>query len=585
MTGRIMQYLAILVCAVCVVPVPASAATITTEVSADRITLNDRLELTISITGPDARKAGVPQLKTMPGFAVVGTSTSTEYQFINGKSSILVAYIYTLTPRSVGVHDVGAATVTIDGKSFSTEPRKVEVVAGTAQPQAQTGDVKVTGGSGDADLFIRTNVDNREPYVGEQVTLTFELYNRLPIWGDTEYDPPSTTGFWAVDLPKITPSTQNANNRVYKYNAVKTALFPTTSGPLTIGPAKLTYTTGGFFTAPQTKTLATKPITVRAKPLPDVGKPVDFSGAVGQYKISASMDKETARAGDVVTVKVTVSGEGNLDMLTSLSTPDLSAFKTYDPKVTSKALNSGFTIGGEKVWEYVLVPKFSGTVTIKPFVVTFFNPKSGKYQSASTAPIELKVTPGDVSAAENTTPGGERNTVETIANDIRFIKPDLQLLENRDRQLIKNPLFYLSYVVSLALFATAFVFKRRRDAIERDTGLRRKLAAWKNTQRLFDLAEQDLSRNETAAFCGHLSEALVKFIGDRLTIDTGALTCGAIEDCLKQRGVDPVLAEKIRKTLELADFVRFSSSAAGRDVQDKLLADAREIVQTLRETI
>lgn len=587
MTGNMPRHIMMLVLAVCILAGAASvpAATITTGVSVDRITLNDRIELTISITGPDARKAGAPQLRAMSGFAVVGTSTSTEYQFINGKSSILVAYIYTLSPRSVGVHEVGAATVTIDGKSYSTEPRKVEVVAGAAQPQAQAGDTKVAGGSGDSDLFIRTNVDNREPYVGEQVTLSFELYNRLPIWGDTEYDPPSTTGFWAVDLPKITPSTQSVHNRVYKYNAVKTALFPTTSGTLTIGPAKLTYTSGGLFNAPQTKTLATKPITVRVKSLPDAGKPMDFSGAVGQYVIVASADRETARVGDVITVKVTVSGEGNLDMLTSLSVPDLSAFKTYDPKVTNKTLNSGFTLGGEKTWEYVLVPKFSGTVTVKPFIVTFFNPKAGKYQSASTDPMELKITPGDASSAESAVSGDQRNAVETIASDIRFIKSDLRVLENRDRQLVTNPLFYLSYVVPLAMFAAAVVFKRRRDAIERDTGLRRKLTAWKNAQRLLDLADGDLSRNDTAAFCGHLSEALVRFVGDRLTIDTGSLTCGAIEDCLRRRGVDPDLAEKIRKTLELADFVRFSSSAAGRDVQDRLLADARAIVQTLKETI
>ncbi len=587
MTGRTARYILACVLLACVLasPVRAAAATITAQVSAERITLNDRVELTITISGPDARKAGAPQLRAMPGFAVVGTQTSTEYQFINGKSSTLVAYIYTLSPRSVGVHEVGAATVVVDGRSFSAEPRKVEVTAVAGQPQAQAGGGTATGGSGDADLFIRTSVDTNQPYVGEQVTLTFELFNRLPIWGDTEYDPPSTTGFWAVDLPKITPSTQNANSRTYKHNAVKTALFPTTSGTLTIGPAKLTYTTGGFFSAPQTRTLATKPITVRVKSLPDAGKPVDFSGAVGQYKISASADKEIAKVGDVVTVKVTVSGEGNLDMLTSLSAPDLSAFKTYDPKVENKALNSGFTLGGEKIWEYVLVPKFSGTTTIKPFTVTFFNPKTGTYQSASTGPIDLKVTPGEASAADVKTSGDERNAVETIASDIRFIKPDHLMLENVDRQLATNPLFYFSYIIPLGLFAAAVVLKRRRDAIERDTGLRRKLSAWKNAQRLFDLAGEDLSRNETAAFCGHVSEALVRFIGDRLTLDTGSLTSGAIEDSLRRRGVDPDLAEKIRKTLELADFVRFSSSAAGREVQDRLLADARAIVQTLKDTI
>jgi hypothetical protein len=565
---------------------PAANITVTSEVSADRITLNDRLELTVTVTGPDARKAGSPQLKPMQGFTVVGTHTSTEYQFINGKSSTLVSYTYTLAPRTTGVYEVGGATVTVDGSAFTAEPKKVEVTAGTAAQVRSSPDAgTATGESGDADIFIRTTVNNRQPYVGEQIILTFELYNRLTIWGDTEYEPPSTTGFWAVELPKIAPSTQKANNRMYKHNEVKTALFPTTSGTLTIGPAKLTYTTGGFFSAQQTRTLAAKPITVRVKPLPNTGKPPDFSGAVGSFKISAQPNKETARVGDVITVTVTVNGEGNLDMLTAVKTPDFSTFKTYDPKVATKILNSGFTVGGAKIWEYLLMPKFSGTTTLQPFSLSFFNPKTGKYNTVTTPPITFHITPGEVTAADAGSGSDTRNMVETIANDIRFIKPDRSVLASSSRKLYENSMFYLAYAVPLCAFAAAFALKRRRDAIERDSGLRRKLNSWKEAQRKLEQAVHALNSDETVEFCGHLSEAVVRFIGDRLNTDTGALTTGAIEEILIENGVLPELAEKVRKTLELSDFVRFSSTAAGNELPRTLLHDARDILQSLRETL
>ncbi len=568
----------------------AADVTVNAMVSAETVSLNDRMELTITISGPDARKADAPKLDPMDGFHVVGTQQSTEYQFINGRSSTIVTYVYVLTPRSLGKQSVGGAQVNVGGQVFTTQPKTVEVVAGatTPAPRQQTAPDagKVEGGSGNADIFIRTTVDNRQPYVGEQITLTFELFNRLTLWGDTEYDPASTTGFWAVDLPKITPSTQVANNRMYKYNAVKTALFPTTAGELTIGPASLTYTTGGFFSPQETRTIRTRSITVRAKPLPEEGKPAGFSGAVGKFTMSAVADKASLSAGDVVKVTVTVSGEGNLDLLTELTVPDFSSFRAYDPKVSSQVLNSGFTVSGAKIWEYVLMPKAAGTITLQPFSLSFFNPKDARYQTIRTEPISLSVTPGDPAVSSS---GGvvveSRNTVEAVASDINFIKPDKTALASVDRRLYGNPLFAFFYLLPAGLFAAALVIKRKRDAIERNSGLKRRLNAWKKAQPRLEQATRAENAGNPAEFCGHLSEALVRFIGDSLNLDTGALTAAAIEDRLKNAGASPEVAERVRKALELCDFLRFSSTGADPELRRKLLAETQDILTILRETI
>jgi hypothetical protein len=562
--------------------------TVSSSVSAGQVSLNDRLELTISITGPDARKADSPKLDPMPGFHVMGTQQSTEFRFINGKSSTLISYTYTLAPRTIGTHDVGGATVTVGGQAFTTRATKVEVTV-SSQPAPQSPSTpdegKVEGGSGNADIFVRTEVDNRQPFVGEQTTLTFDLYSRLTLWGDTEYGPPSTTGFWTVDLPKITPSTRMANNRMYKYNAMKTALFPTTAGTLTIGPATLTYTTGGFFSPQETRTLKTRPITIRVKALPEEGKPAGFTGAVGNFRIGSTVDKETLRAGDVVTITVTVSGEGNLDLLTELTTPDLSAFKAYDPKVTTQVLNSGFVVGGAKIWQYVLMPKLPGTMVLSPFTLSFFNPKSGKYQNVSTSPVTLRVTPGDPSLAAGGKTESARNTVDTVARDINFIKPDKDTLASKDSQLYHNPVFFLLYCLPMGIFAASIIIKRRHDAIERDRGLKRKVNAWRHAQKRIEQASRAEGAGNPTEFCGHLSESVVRFIGDRLDVDAGALTAGEIEERLQRAGVAPDSAARIRRTLELCDFARFSSTGSDPGLRQKLLDDTKEMLAILRDTI
>ncbi len=568
--------------------VPGSETTVVSTVSAEQVSMNDRLELTIVIAGPDARKAAAPKLDPMPGFHIVGSQQSTEYQFSDGKSTTLITYIYELMPRNMGTHKVGGASVAIGGRVLTTQESTVRVVANSPAPSPSRplDDLGQAGkASGGDDIFIRTMVDNRKPYVGEQITLTFELFNRLALWGDTEYNPPSTTGFWKVDLPRITPSTRNIKNMIYKHNAIKTALFPTTAGRLEIGPASLMYTTGGFFNPRETKTLVTAPITIQANPLPENDKPADFRGAVGNFRIKSESDKSTLRAGDVATIVVTVSGEGNLDLLASVTEPDFSAFRTYEPKITTQILNSGFTVGGAKVWEYVLMPRSPGAITLRPFSLPYFNPKTGKYHTVSAEPITLVVTPGDPALASGGNARDTRGREEKIADDINYIKPDKRTLASVDRRLYLNPLFSFFYLFPGVIFAAALIIKRRHDAIERNSGLKRKLNAWRNARERLDKAVRAESEGGSAEFRGYLSEAVVRFIGDRLNTDAGALTTTALEGLLRNAGVPPETAARVRKMLEMCDFVRFSSAGTGPDIRKALLADAREILTTLRDMI
>jgi len=548
-------------------------------VSPTKASINSYLTLRITISGTDARKAGRPILKNTPDFDVRSRGQSTQYRFINGQSSYDITYTYTLIPKKTGIFEIGGAAVSDGSINYGAKETKVEIVA--AMPDERSTQ-RSSATEANENIFIKTHVDNEKPYVGQQITLTFELYNRLTLWGDTNYEPPSTTGFWAVGLPKIAPATKVMGNRLFQYNAIKTALFPTTSGELTIGPAALTYNTGGFFSSQRSRVLRSKEITIDAQPLPVNGKPANFSGAVGNYTISAAADITSIKVGDVVTVTVTVAGTGNLDLITSLNSPDISAFKSYDPKVSETITNSGFVVGGGKTWEYILMPKSEGKLSIGPFTLSFFNPDDRSYHTLSTEEINLTVAPGEAAALDQLPGSSRRNAIQNISNDIHYIKPYKSILKSTDKKVFTNVFFYLLYILPVSVFSAVFIIKRKRDEIERNTGLKRKLNAWKKSQKHMNDASLLKDSGDREAFYGKLSEALTGFIGDSINIDTGALTADVLDEILRDHNVGPELAEQTRKTLELCDFFRFSSTGSGHEMQDKLLNETHDILEKLR---
>lgn len=593
MTGNPIMSVAVLIflmLSACGMSTSYADIAVTSTVTPGKVSLNDYVEVTISVSGTDARKASAPVLDATPEFINLGVSTEMQTSIVNFDITITRRYIYTFKPTKIGTYKLGGATVKVGGTDYRTNPQNVEVLAGGTPPQQgqpapgrNDGSGSQSGQNGDGNIFIESFVDNREPYVGEQITHTFELYYRLALIHDTEYSPPSTTGFWSVDLPSIDPSTKVVNGSIYNYTAIKKALFPTTSGELTIGQTVLKYAEGGFLSPSRARMLIAEPITLNVKPLPVKGKPADFTGAVGSFTVASECDKTTVKVGDVVTVKVTVTGKGNLDLISILNTPNFSAFKTYDPRVSSSLLNSGFVVGGAKTWEYVLSPRYQGEITLEPFSLSFFDPADESYRTISTEPVVLKVIPGDATAFSRSTREISQSAFENIASDIRYLKPEKKLLGDAKRRIYTNPFFYLIYILSGGIFATAFMVKRRHDSIERNTGLKRRLTAWKTAQKLIAEADKLSPDASMGKFSGKLTDAVTGYIGDMLNIGASSLTTSSIEQTLADKGVSAEIATRVRRMLELSDFVRFSSDAASTGMHKNLLDETRDILDTLKD--
>ncbi|HDY90061.1 MAG TPA: protein BatD [bacterium] len=592
MTGKkIFPILCLLLTAISVNTVYGNEIELTSVVNSTKISLNDRLILSVTVSGSGFGNIGDPMLAPIPDFTISGTSSSTKYNILSGTMSFSKTFTYVLIPKRVGAFSVGAVSIKAGRKNITAPATKVEVVRG-AVPQAQTGpktqtipDTQSSQIKGNKNIFINTFVDRKEPYVGEQITYTFELYNRISL-AKPEYEPPSTTGFWQAELPQIPDSYKNKDGRTYNYHVIKTALFPTTSGELTLGPASLYYSARrGIFSFGDRYKLQSDPIIIKAKNLPKKGEPRDYNGAVGNFNISSSVENKTVKAGDVITLRVSVTGRGNLDLITSINEPDLTAFKMYDPKVSEKISNSGFVLGGSKTWEYIIIPRQQGDVSIEPFSLPFFNPEDKSYHTVTTQTIELKVVQGDAIAFGETDDNNLRDSISKIAPDIRYIKPDKKILKSISKYWYSSMFFYLLYILPLAAFITSIFVKKRQDEIERNTGLKRKLNAWKNAQKRLDNASEVLKTGDIKGFCGKLHESITFYIGDMLNVDTGTLTSTGLEKIMKNNGISPELAERISKTLEMCDFVRFASVETGTGTHESILNDTRDIISKLRETL
>ena len=372
------------------------------------------------------------QAPTFEGFNVVGgpfTSTSSSIQVVNGSvtRSTSNSYTYALQASREGTFLIGAASVTIDGKKVSSEPYEIKVLpddgsyassgggASSSQGQARqnTSDPQVSG----KDLFLRCIPSKKSVCVGDQIVLTYKLYTKVPVSSVSVSKMPSYAGFWTKDISdnsgKLKQASETVNGIEYTTAEIqKVVIVPQRSGTLTIDPMSMeciaqirtersnrrsmdpfeAFFNDPFFSNNITnvqKELSSQSLSIDVKSLPENGKPDSFAGAVGNFKFTSSIDKEELSTNEAVTITLTVSGTGNIELLQMPEPVFPPDFEVYDPKITTStdATSQGMT--GTKKAEYLAIPRRAGTFNIQPVEFTFFNPNSQTYQTLLSEPYEL----------------------------------------------------------------------------------------------------------------------------------------------------------------------------------------------------
>ncbi len=556
--------------------------TINAEVSKTEVSSDEQLTLAVTVAGPDSNLPE-PHIPPLNDLSVYDSGRSQSLSIVNGQVSSSIVYTYVAIPRKTGKLVVPPISVTYQGRTVQTQPidimvRKGAPVAPGSPGRQAPGSAAAPSARGGKEFFVSADVDKKKAYVNEQLTLSVHVCTAADLLQGPQYDPPSLSGFLAEDLP---PPERQANmtvrGRPYHCWEIKTALFPAQAGRLTVGAARaqvvlvprLDDMSGDIFqrffqqgAGGRAVEDRSEPIVIAAEPLPEAGKPAGFSGSVGQYFLSAAVDRTRVKAGEAVNLTLTVTGQGNLKTVGAPTLPDLPSLRVFDT-VSSLSLDKrGDVVRGAKVFKTVLVPKVSGPVAIPPIRLDFFDPAARAYRHAESAPIRLEVAPGEggetASGPAASTPRG----VTAVSQDLRYLMaaPRRGTLTAALEALASAG--WLNAAPFLVFFgAFGWTEWKRREGLD-PAGARARSARRAAQERLRQARQVAADPGASAA---RLSEAFTGYLADKLGQPASGLTLKRAQELLRQRRPDAPaeLLDQVKELWDELDMRRFAPTAAG----------------------
>ncbi|HUG42206.1 MAG TPA: BatD family protein [Longimicrobiales bacterium] len=331
-----------------------------------------------------------------PGLELVGSRDYDQRQLrIPGGTRRFVTREFVLRGRAPGEFRVPAVDVLVQGRSYTAPSRVITV---TPPPPGLRG--PSTGGP-EGEVDLRAWLDTDTAYVGQQVTMEAEaLFSqsaRLRLRRAPEYEAPSPSGFWIDDLPdRRTSSTRIIDNQVYEVQGFRRAFFPLSAGRHAIPPARLEYEMRrGILYAPETFEVLSDSLRLVVLPIPDRGRPAEYTGAVGRYTVRASLEPGEIPAGEAVVLMVEVEGVGNVKALPPPRLPELDGVEVFPPSEEANTEVTDGEVGGRKRFSWVLIPRGAGTLEIPPIRYPYFEPDAGRFEMAEIDGLTLRVTPGN----------------------------------------------------------------------------------------------------------------------------------------------------------------------------------------------
>lgn len=570
------------------------AQSFTASVDKNPVAENERFEVSFTFEGSDISSIRNFTPPSFQNFRILGgPNQSTSMQIINGAVSASRTFSYILVPSSVGVFTIGSASIEFKGQVLKTEPLKITVVKGSPKPKEE----EVAGVSDSEiakNLFIRASVDKNRAYIGEQLTVTYKLYTRLNIAAQMSISKlPQYNGFWAEELETsrtLSFTTEVIDGKRYSVAVLKkAALFPTQVGKLEVTPFELTVPIeipkkrnpnniwDSFFDDPFRRgdiyqyNAKSNIVKIDVLPLPEENKPASFKGAVGKFDFSATIDKSKTKTNEPITLKLNISGVGNISLL---QPPDFelpAGFEKYEPK-TNDQINRLNKIGGVKTVEYLLIPRISGTREIKPILFSYFDPDVKRYIELKSNPFYLTIEQGDSAGSYYI---AQKEGIKQLGTDIRFIKTNFQDIKRREELLISKPVFWIATGLPLIAFIGLIGWKRKQDKLSGNIQLLKYQRAEKIAKSKFKKALKFLEAGNSEAYYSEIAQAFFGYLEDKLHIPKSQFTLDKAHSLLIEKGVDTQLADRMKAAGEKCEFIRFApnagASTAMKEFYDELL--------------
>ena len=504
-------------------------------------------------------------------------STSTSFQSINGQSSTTHAHSYTYTVRAMqeGKVTLGAASVKIGKETYRTEPRTIEAVKGEVPDQgsAASGGQRQSAGE---DLMLRMSVSKTRAVVGEPVIVTLKLYVQTSaISGFEDVRFPTFDGFWSqeIDAPQnIQFVRENYNGQVYNAALLRRyMLLPQQTGALTIDPSELVCllqiraeSTGprsifdDFFSSYQTirKRVTSDPVTVNVSALPS-GAPASFTGGVGSFRMTAGFVSDSVSAHEATSLRVEISGTGNINMVDAPKMQFPADFEAYDIRKTENI----------------------STGDIDPVEFTYYDVQAGRYRTLSSGPLRLKVGEGTRTDAAVIPSGVSKRSVESLGEDIRFISTTPHL-KKAGRMMVSSPAMLIIPIVIVLATAAVWVLLNRSIARRSDVAGTRNRKALKVARARLKNASVFLKQGLYSAFYEELHKALHGYISDKLMLPVADLTRERIGEELRSRGKDEAVIQALSDILDACEYARYAP-ASGSEAMEKHYEQAVKVISEI----
>ncbi len=517
---------------------------------------------------------------------------STSMQIINGKTtkSVQTTYSYVLRPTKTGKFTIAPASAKVKGKTIYSKATPVEVVAsgssstgtarsgGSARGGQQGAGTSRNAGVQDDDIFMTLSLSRSNVVVGEPITATLKLYQRVNVAGFEGAEFPSFNGFWSQEIEA--PSNIEFTRETYDgqiYNSAllrKFILIPQQQGKVTIEPAELVclinvrVSSGGasifdgFFDDFRTvrKKVASKPLTVNVSPLPS-GAPASFSGGVGEFEISAKLSRDTIKTHEAASLLVTVSGRGNVSLLEAPKVNFPPDMEVYDTKTSEKIDRGG--MAGSKFYEFPFIPRSHGDFVIEPIKYSYYDVNRKQYVTLETPAMPIVVARGNETETGGVivSGGAVPKDVKTLGSDIRFISTKAPNLVPKGRFFVGSAAFWIILIVLTAAAAASWAIFRQLAARRADVVRTKNRKATKMALRRLHTANSFLRQNLYTAFYEELHKALLGFISDKLNIPVAELSRDRMTDSLKESGVDSGLVDTFIGILDACEFARYAPDA------------------------
>jgi hypothetical protein len=587
-------------------PAIAQDSEFSASVDKNRVSTSEQFQITFTLNGTSGGKNFRPP--SFNDFLVLsGPNQSTSMQFINGSMSSSVSYSFILQPRTEGKFTIGSATIEYDGKQLKTQPIPIEVTKGSARAnqsqQSDDGDIAKQIGD---NLFLDVKIDKSKIYQGEQVTVTYKIYTRVSVVNYTITKVPALTGFWSedIDVPKqIQLTTETINGKQYRVGILKkVALFPQSNGALTIDPMEVECVVqvqtkkrsndlfDQFFNDPffgnvrnVNYKVKNNPAKLTVLPLPSAGIPASFNGAVGKFSMETWLDKKRTKTNEPVTLKVKITGKGNIKLLEPPSVTVPPDMERYDPKVSDNFSKQGDQLSGSRTFEYLMIPRHAGEQRIPSIQFSYFDLEKKNYATLTGPAFTVNVERGADAIASGVT-GISKEDVKLLGEDIRFIKSGDVTLKRTGSPFVGSPVFFILSVAPVFAFAGFIMVMRKRERVLGDVAGMKNRKARKVAQRRMNEAKNFLEAKKKEEFFTETSRALWGYFSDKLGIPPAEISMENVRLALKQRSVPDDAVEKLARTLEQCEFARFAPSSDSHQM-DIIYKDSVELVSSIEGMI